>query len=65
MNPLKKVLISPSLTYYLIARVCSQRNDIGTNTEDWDSAWDLNVSSMFKTIRAALPGMLNRGSDPS
>ena len=27
-----------------------------------DSAWDLNVSSMFKTIRAALPGMLNRGS---
>ena len=32
------------------------------STEDWDSAWDLNVSSMFKTIRAALPGMLNRGS---
>ena len=32
------------------------------STEDWDNAWDLNVSSMFKTIRAALPGMLNRGS---
>lgn len=28
---------------------------------DWDLAFDLNVRSMFRTIRAALPGMLERG----
>jgi len=32
-------------------------------TEDeWDMAFDLNVRSMFRTIRAALPGMLERGA---
>lgn len=31
-------------------------------TEDeWDFAFDLNVKSMFRTIRACLPGMLERG----
>ena len=30
--------------------------------EDWDLAFDLNVRSMFRTIRAALPGMLERGT---
>ena len=30
--------------------------------EEWNSAWELNVTSMFKTIRAALPGMLSRGT---
>ena len=31
-------------------------------TEDeWDFAFDLNVKSMFRTIRATLPGMLERG----
>ncbi len=29
---------------------------------DWDFAFDLNVRSMFRTIRVALPGMLERGS---
>ncbi|MBA5777572.1 SDR family oxidoreductase [Stappia sp. F7233] len=29
--------------------------------EEWDFAFDLNVRSMFRTIRAALPGMLERG----
>ena len=29
--------------------------------EDWDLAFDLNVKSMFRTIRAVLPGMLARG----
>lgn len=29
--------------------------------EDWDFAFDLNVRAMFRTIRAALPGMLERG----
>jgi 2-keto-3-deoxy-L-fuconate dehydrogenase len=28
---------------------------------EWDFAFDLNVRSMFRTIRAALPGMLERG----
>jgi len=29
--------------------------------EEWDFAYDLNVRSMFRTVRAALPGMLERG----
>lgn len=29
--------------------------------EEWAFAFDLNVRSMFRTIRAALPGMLERG----
>jgi len=29
---------------------------------DWDFAFDLNVKSMLRTIRAALPGMLERGT---
>lgn len=28
---------------------------------EWEFAFDLNVRSMFRTIRAALPGMLERG----
>ena len=28
---------------------------------DWDLAFDLNVRSMFRTIRAWLPGMIERG----
>ena len=29
--------------------------------EDWDFAFDLNVRSMYRTMRATLPGMLERG----
>ena len=30
--------------------------------EDWDFAFDLNVRSMWRMIRAVLPGMLERGN---
>ena len=30
--------------------------------EEWSFAWDLNVGSMHRMIRAALPGMLERGT---
>ncbi|WP_299550814.1 SDR family oxidoreductase [uncultured Tateyamaria sp.] len=30
--------------------------------DEWDFAFDLNVRSMYHTIRAALPGMLERGN---
>jgi len=30
--------------------------------EEWDFAFNLNVRSMFRTIRAVLPGMLERGN---
>ena len=29
--------------------------------EDWDFAFDLNVKAMYRTIRAFLPGMLEKG----
>jgi 2-keto-3-deoxy-L-fuconate dehydrogenase len=29
--------------------------------KDWDFSFDLNVKSMYRTIRAVLPGMLERG----
>ena len=30
--------------------------------EDWDFSFDLNVKSMHRTIRAFLPGMLEKGA---
>ncbi|WP_299371933.1 SDR family oxidoreductase [uncultured Tateyamaria sp.] len=37
--------------------------DVMAATEDeWDFAFDLNVRSMFRTMRAALPGMVERGT---
>ncbi|MEP2892302.1 SDR family oxidoreductase [Tateyamaria sp.] len=35
---------------------------LDTTDEDWDFAFDLNVRSMLRTIRAALPGMVERGT---
>ena len=35
---------------------------LAATDDDWAFAMDLNVHSMFRTIRAALPGMLDRGS---
>ena len=34
---------------------------LGCDAADWAFSWDLNVTSMYRTIRAALPGMLARG----
>lgn len=33
-----------------------------TSGDDWDFSFDLNVRSMFRTMQAALPGMLERGA---
>jgi 2-keto-3-deoxy-L-fuconate dehydrogenase len=35
---------------------------LGCGEEDWDFSFDLNVRSMYRMIRAFLPGMLARGS---
>ncbi|MCK6447458.1 MAG: SDR family oxidoreductase [Planctomycetes bacterium] len=34
---------------------------LDANESDWDFSFDLNVKSMYRTIRAVLPGMLARG----
>ncbi len=35
---------------------------LDATADEWDFAFDLNVRSMVRTIKAALPGMLERGS---
>ena len=35
---------------------------LDSDESDWDCAFDLNVKSMYRTIRAFLPGMLATGS---
>lgn len=34
---------------------------LGASEDDWDFSFNLNVRSMYRMIRAALPGMLERG----
>ena len=34
---------------------------LDTSDQDWDFAFDLNVKSMHRTIKAFLPGMLSKG----
>ena len=34
---------------------------LDATNDDWDFAFDLNVRSMFRTMQAALPGMMERG----
>lgn len=36
-------------------------NALATTDEDWAFSLDINVTSMFRTIRAAVPGMTQRG----
>lgn len=35
---------------------------VDATDQEWDFAFDLNVRSMFRTMREAIPGMLERGS---
>ena len=37
-------------------------NALDTSEDDWNFSFDLNVTSMFRTIRAFLPGMLDKGA---
>ncbi|MCU0890363.1 MAG: SDR family oxidoreductase [Sandarakinorhabdus sp.] len=39
-----------------------QGNILELSDADWAFTWDLNVTAMMRSIRAALPGMLARGS---
>jgi 2-keto-3-deoxy-L-fuconate dehydrogenase len=46
---------------YNCAGFVHQGTILEAREEEWDFAFDLNVKSMFRTIRAFLPGMLERG----
>lgn len=43
------------------AGIVHQNTVLDCSDQDWDVAFALNVRSMFRTIRAALPGMLAHG----
>jgi 2-keto-3-deoxy-L-fuconate dehydrogenase len=38
-----------------------QGSILDCDDEDWRGSWDLNVTSMFRICKAALPGMLGQG----
>ena len=44
------------------AGYAEQRDFLELTDEQWDEAWQLNVMSYVRTIRAAVPGMRERGS---
>ncbi|MCB8822465.1 SDR family oxidoreductase [Microvirga rosea] len=52
-GPLDILVNAAGFVHHGSALDCSER--------DWDFSFDLNVKSMHRTIRAALPGMLERG----
>lgn len=52
---------APSILFNC-AGVVHNGSILETSDDDWDFAFDLNVRSMFRTIRATLPGMLEGGS---
>ncbi len=35
---------------------------LDTTEDDWATSFDINITSMFRLIRATLPGMLDRGA---
>ena len=44
------------------AGYAEQRDFLAVSDEQWDQAWHLNVMSYVRAIRAAVPGMRERGS---
>jgi 2-keto-3-deoxy-L-fuconate dehydrogenase len=43
------------------AGIVANGNILDSTEADWATSFDINVTSMFRLIRAALPGMLERG----
>ncbi|HJT90033.1 MAG TPA: SDR family NAD(P)-dependent oxidoreductase, partial [Bryobacteraceae bacterium] len=51
----------PADILFNCAGLVHQGTVLDTTEQEWTLAFDLNVRSMFRTIRAFLPGMLERG----
>ncbi len=43
------------------AGIVANGNILDSTEEDWTTSFDINVTSMFRLIRATLPGMIERG----
>ncbi len=43
------------------AGIVANGSILDSTEEDWAASFDINVTSMFRLIRATLPGMLERG----
>lgn len=54
--------IGPVDVLFNCAGYVHQGDIMQTNDEQWDFSMDLNVKSMYRTIRAFLPGMLAKGN---